>query len=279
MKTHAWDLYPVVLQGKVRNVHEVDDSRLVMIATDRISAYDRVMPTEIPDKGRVLTALSVHWFEQTADIVPNHLLGWDGLQGMLVTKLKMLPIECVARGYLAGSGWRDYVETGRVCGHRLRPGLRQSDRLPVPIFTPATKATEGHDLNIDLNAARSLVGRELLETLERVTIELYERAAARCLEVGLILADTKFEFGTDSDGTLVLGDEAITPDSSRLWPADQWRPGESPSSFDKQFLRDWLDSIGWDHQSQPPSLPHEVVEGTRQRYLEAFRRITGEALL
>jgi phosphoribosylaminoimidazole-succinocarboxamide synthase len=249
-----------------------------MVATNRISAYDWVMPTEIPDKGRVLTALSVFWFDRTKDIVPNHLLESDGLQGMLVKKLRMLPIECVARGYLAGSGWRDYLDSGAVCGHRLPEGLRQSDRLPQPIFTPATKAQEGHDMNIDLEEAAGIVGQDALEQLERVTLALYEQAAERCEEAGLILADTKFEFGLDRQGSLTLGDEAVTPDSSRLWPADSWAPGASPPSFDKQFLRDWLDEIGWDHASPPPQLPVEVVEGTRARYLEAYERITQERL-
>jgi phosphoribosylaminoimidazole-succinocarboxamide synthase len=232
------------------------------------------MPTPIPDKGRVLTALSAFWFGRTADIVPNHLIEVSGDRAMLVRRLRMLPVECVARGYLAGSGWRDYESTGEVCGHRLPGGLRQADRLPEPIFTPATKATEGHDVNISRGQAAQIVGAELLDRLEAVTLALYRRAVDVCARAGLILADTKFELGLDADGTLVLGDEAITPDSSRLWPADRWSPGQSPPSFDKQYLRDWLDRIGWDHASPPPELPPDVVEGTRSRYIEALERIT-----
>ena len=266
--------YPLILEGKVRQVREVDDARLLIVATDRISAYDWIMPTPIPDKGRILTALSAFWFARTEDIVPNHLIELVGDRAMLVRRLRMLPVECVARGYLAGSGWRDYVETGEVCGHRLPAGLRQADPLPEPIFTPATKATEGHDLNISRDEAAELVGRGVLAEAERITLALYRRAAERCARAGLILADTKFELGTDPEGRLVLGDEAVTPDSSRLWPADSWAPGQSPPSFDKQYLRDWLDEIGWDHASPPPELPAEVVEGTRARYIEAHQRIT-----
>ncbi|HVH00670.1 MAG TPA: phosphoribosylaminoimidazolesuccinocarboxamide synthase, partial [Miltoncostaeaceae bacterium] len=252
---------------------EVDAERLLIVASDRISAYDWIMPTLIPGKGAILTALSALWFARTADLVPNHLIERAGERGMLVRRLRMLPVECVARGYLAGSGWRDYVRSGEVCGHRLPEGLREADRLPEPIFTPATKATEGHDENITREQAAGLVGAEMLARLERVTLALYSRAAADCARAGLILADTKFELGLDAGGTLVLGDEAVTPDSSRLWPADRWQPGQSPPSFDKQYLRDWLDSIGWDHASPPPELPAEVVEGTRARYVEAHDRI------
>ena len=266
--------YPLILEGKVRQVREVDAERLLIVATDRISAYDWIMPTPIPDKGRILTALSAFWFARTADIVPNHLIELVGERAMLVRRLRMLPVECVARGYLVGSGWRDYQETGAVCGHRLPEGLRQADPLPEPIFTPATKATEGHDLNITRDEAAEMVGPEVLAEAERITLALYLHAADRCARAGLILADTKFELGTDHDGALVLGDEAVTPDSSRLWPADRWAPGQSPPSFDKQYLRDWLDEIGWDHSSPPPELPAEVVEGTRARYIEAHQRIT-----
>ncbi len=266
--------YPLILEGKVRQVREVDAERLLIVATDRISAYDWIMPTPIPDKGRILTALSAFWFARTADIVPNHLIELVGERAMLVRRLRMLPVECVARGYLVGSGWRDYQETGAVCGHRLPAGLRQADPLPEPIFTPATKATEGHDLNITRDEAAEMVGPEVLAEAERITLALYRHAADRCARAGLILADTKFELGTDRDGALVLGDEAVTPDSSRLWPADRWAPGQSPPSFDKQYLRDWLDEIGWDHSSPPPELPAEVVEGTRARYIEAHQRIT-----
>ena len=266
--------YPIILEGKVRQVREVDDERLLIVATDRISAYDWIMPTPIPDKGRILTALSEFWFARTTDIVPNHLIELVGDRAMLVRRLRMLPVECVARGYLVGSGWKDYQETGAVCGHALPAGLRQADPLPEPIFTPATKATEGHDMNISRDEAAEIVGADVLAEAERITLALYSRAAERCAAAGLILADTKFELGFDGDDRLVLGDEAVTPDSSRLWPADRWAPGQSPPSFDKQYLRDWLDAIGWDHSSPPPELPDEVVEGTRARYIEAHQRIT-----
>nr|WP_217922308.1 phosphoribosylaminoimidazolesuccinocarboxamide synthase [Miltoncostaea oceani] len=266
--------YPLLLEGKVRQVREVDDARLLIVATDRISAYDWIMPTPIPGKGAILTALSAFWFARTRDIVPNHLIELVGDRAMLVTRLRMLPVECVARGYLAGSGWADYQATGAVCGHPLPPGLRLGDRLPEPIFTPATKATEGHDENISRARAAELTGEGLLAEAERITLELYRRASERCAAAGIILADTKFELGVDAGGRLVLGDEALTPDSSRFWPADRWEPGTSPPSFDKQYLRDWLDRIGWDHASPPPELPAEVVEGTRARYIEAHQRIT-----
>jgi phosphoribosylaminoimidazole-succinocarboxamide synthase len=270
----ALDGYPLVLEGKVRQVRRVDDDHLLLVATDRISAYDWIMPTPIPGKGAVLTALSAFWFGRTADIVPNHLVELVGDRAMLVRRLEMLPIECVARGYLIGSGWRDYIDTGEVCGHRLPTGLRQADRLPAPIFTPATKATEGHDINISRVEAAEMVGDDVLAEAERITLALYARAAERCARAGIILADTKFELGRDPGGDLVLGDEAVTPDSSRLWPAELWEPGQSPPSFDKQYLRDWLDEIGWDHASPPPALPPGVVEGTRARYREAHERIT-----
>jgi phosphoribosylaminoimidazole-succinocarboxamide synthase len=266
--------YPLVLEGKVREVRAVDDERLLIVATDRISAYDWIMPTPIPGKGAVLTALSAHWFGITDHIVPNHLIELVGDRAMLVRRLEMLPVECVARGYLAGSGWADYRATGAVCGHPLPPGLRQADRLPAAIFTPATKAAEGHDENISRERAAELVGADVLAEAERVTLALYAFAAERCARAGIILADTKFELGRDRDGRLVLGDEALTPDSSRFWPADAWEPGTSPPSFDKQYLRDWLDASGWDRAFAPPPLPPEVVEGTRARYDEALRRIT-----
>ncbi len=280
-----------ILRGKVREVYAAGDDRLVLVASDRISAYDVILPTPIPDKGRVLTGLSRHWFAQTADIVPNHLLSTrrddmpEHLRGeefagrsMLVRRLEMLPIECVARGHLAGSGWRDYRETGAVCGHTLPAGLRQADRLPEPIFTPATKATSGHDENITREQAADLIGAETLAEAERITLALYTRAAAACRAAGLILADTKFELGRDPDtGRLVLGDEAVTPDSSRLWPGDAWEPGTNQPSFDKQYVRDWLDASGWDHTPPGPQLPDEVVAGTRGRYVDAYERITGES--
>jgi len=250
-----------------------------------------VMPTPIPDKGRVLTGLSAYWFAETTGIVPNHLLSArladvpaevrdPGLAGrtMVVRRLEMLPIECVVRGYLAGSGWRDYRDTGAVCGHRLPGGLRQAQALPEPIFTPATKAQEGHDLNITREEAADRIGGELLAQAEAISIALYRHAAARCAEVGIILADTKFELGRDQDGRVVLGDEAVTPDSSRFWPAERHALDTSPPSFDKQYLRDWLDQSGWDHTPPAPELPGDVVAGTRSRYLEAYERITGRTL-
>jgi len=281
----------LVAQGKVREIHDLGDDRLLMVTSDRISAYDVVMPTTIPDKGRVLTGLSAHWFAETTGIVPNHLLSARladvpaevrdaDLAGrtMVVRRLEMLPIECVVRGYLAGSGWRDYRDAGAVCGHRLPAGLRQAERLPEPIFTPATKAKEGHDENITRDQAADLVGGEVLAQAEAISVALYRHAAARCAAAGIILADTKFELGRDAAGRLVLGDEAVTPDSSRFWPADRHALDTSPPSFDKQYLRDWLDGSGWDHTPPAPELPAEVVTGTRNRYLEAYRRITGNDL-
>ncbi len=273
----------LVLQGKVREVYDAGDDRLLIVTSDRISAYDVVMPTPIPGKGQVLTGCSLHWFAATGDIVPNHLLSARAQdvgaehtgRAMLVRRLDMLPIECVVRGRLAGSGWRDYCETGRVCGHALPPGLRQADPLPAPIFTPATKAAAGHDLNITREEAADLVGAGTLAEAERISVALYTRAAEAMGRAGIILADTKFELGRDASGRLVLGDEALTPDSSRLWPAEAWAPDTSPPSFDKQYLRDWLDEIGWDHAPPAPALPPEVVEGTRARYVEAYERTTG----
>ena len=279
----------LILRGKVREVHDVGDGRLVMVTSDRISAYDVIMPTEIPGKGQVLTGLSVHWFARMADLVPNHLLGWrlsempDGwrkkeLAGrvMLVKALDMLPVECVVRGYLIGSGWRDYQETGATSGVALPEGLRQADRLPEPIFTPAGKAAVGeHDENITMADVVSAVGPDLAAEAERVSLAVYNRAAADCREAGIILADTKFEMGTDPAGALTLGDEVCTPDSSRFWPADTYAPGTSPASFDKQYLRDWLDQSGWDHTPPAPGLPADVVAGTQERYVEAYERITG----
>jgi phosphoribosylaminoimidazole-succinocarboxamide synthase len=280
----------LILRGKVREVHDVGDGRLVMVTSDRISAYDVVMPTQIPGKGQVLTGLSIHWFQRMADLVPGHLLGWrlsempDGwrkkeLAGrvMLVKALDMLPVECVVRGYLIGSGWRDYQQTGATSGVALPPGLRQADKLPGPIFTPAAKAEVGeHDENITMDDVVATVGPDLAAEMERVSIAVYERAAADCAEAGIILADTKFEMGT-AQGTLTLGDEVCTPDSSRFWPADTYEPGASPPSFDKQYLRDWLDQSGWDHTPPAPDLPPDVVAGTRQRYVDAYERITGRS--
>jgi phosphoribosylaminoimidazole-succinocarboxamide synthase len=262
--------------GKVRELFELDDERLLLVATDRISTFDVVLPTEIPDKGRVLTGLSGFWFARTRDIVPNHLLALreDG-RSTEAQRLSMLPIECVVRGYLAGSGWKDYGATGEVCGHRLPEGLRESDRLPEPIFTPATKAQEGHDENIDRERAAELVGEDLFADVERISLELYRFAADYALERGIVIADTKFELGLAAEGTLTLGDEALTPDSSRFWPADEYEPGRGQPSFDKQYVRDYCETLGWDKSPPGPELPEEVVAGTRARYVEAFEQLTG----
>jgi phosphoribosylaminoimidazole-succinocarboxamide synthase len=264
--------------GKVRELYALDGERLLLVASDRISTFDVVLPTEIPDKGRVLTGLSAFWFARTRAICPNHLLALrpDG-RSTECRRLAMLPIECVVRGYLAGSGWKDYRATGAVCGHRLPAGLRESDRLPEPIFTPATKAQSGHDENITREQAAALVGAGPLAEVERLSIALYRFAADHARARGIVIADTKFEFGTDRDGRLVLGDEALTPDSSRFWPADQYAPGGPQPSFDKQFVRDFCERTGWDKTPPGPALPADVVEGTRARYVEAFERLTGLA--
>ncbi len=264
--------------GKVREIYALDDERLRLVASDRISTFDVVLPTPIPDKGRVLTGLSGFWFAQTAGIVPNHLieLGADG-RTTECRRLEMLPIECVVRGYLAGSGWKDYRASGAVCGHRLPEGLVESQQLPAPIFTPATKATSGHDENIDRAAAVDLVGAERYDEVERVTLELYRFVSTQAAERGIILADTKLEFGLDADGRLVLADEAFTPDSSRFWPAGEYAPGGPQPSFDKQYVRDYCEALHWDKAPPGPELPAEVVEGTRGRYIEAFERLTGIA--
>jgi phosphoribosylaminoimidazole-succinocarboxamide synthase len=265
-----------VASGKVRELYALDDERLLLVTSDRISTFDVVLPTEIPDKGRVLTGLSGFWFTRLRDIVPNHMLAIrDDGRSMECRRLDMLPIECVVRGYLAGSGWKDYRATGSTSGHTLPPGLRESERLPEPIFTPATKAQTGHDENISRERAAELVGAERLAEVERVSLALYAAAAEHALARGIIIADTKFEFGLDADGTLVLADEALTPDSSRFWPADTYEPGRVQSSFDKQFVRDFCETTGWDKTYPGPELPDDVVEGTRARYVEAFERLTG----
>ena len=264
--------------GKVRELYALDDQRLLLVASERISTFDVVLPTPIPDKGRVLTGLSGFWFARTRAICPNHLLALrtDG-RSMECRRLSMLPIECVVRGYLSGSGWKDYRASGAVCGHRLPAGLSESERLPAPIFTPATKAQTGHDLNITREQAAELVGAARLAEVERRSMELYRFAAAYALERGIIIADTKFEFGADATGQLVLGDEALTPDSSRFWPADQYVAGGPQPSFDKQFVRDFCEKTGWDKKFPGPELPTDVVAGTRVRYVEAFERLTGGA--
>ncbi len=262
--------------GKVRELYALDEERLLLVASDRISVFDVVLPTEIPDKGRVLTGFSGFWFARTKDIVPNHLLTIrnDG-RSTECKRLVMLPIECVVRGYLSGSGWKSYQENGSVCGIPLPEGLRESDQLPEPIFTPTTKAAEGHDEPLTAEQGAALVGDERFAELERISIELYRTASESAASKGIIIADTKFELGIDETGQLVLGDEAFTPDSSRFWPAAEYEPGGAPPSFDKQFVRDYAESLGWDKTPPGPELPDEVVAGTRARYLEAFEQVTG----
>jgi phosphoribosylaminoimidazole-succinocarboxamide synthase len=261
--------------GKVRELYALDADRLLLVASDRISTFDVVLPTDIPDKGRVLTGLSAFWFDRTGDLCANHLIavGSDG-RSLECRRLEMLPIECVVRGYLAGSGWKDYQASGEICGHTLPAGLRESDRLPEPIFTPATKAATGHDENITRDQAAELVGDEQLQAVEATSLALYRFASDYAAERGIIIADTKFEFGVDDGGRLVLGDEAFTPDSSRFWPADEYQPGRAQPSFDKQFVRDYCESLGWDKTDPGPELPADVVAGTRARYVEAFERLT-----
>jgi phosphoribosylaminoimidazole-succinocarboxamide synthase len=261
--------------GKVRELYALDADRLLLVASDRISTFDVVLPTEIPDKGRVLTGLSGFWFARTSGVIPNHLLELrDDGRSTECRRLEMLPIECVVRGYLAGSGWKDYLATGAVCGHTLPAGLSESEQLPQPIFTPATKAQSGHDENIDRATAVELVGRERFDEVERTALELYAFASAHARARGIILADTKLEFGIDETGQLMLGDEAFTPDSSRFWPVDDYEPGRTPPSFDKQFVRNYCETLGWDKTDPGPELPEDVVAGTRERYIEAFERLT-----
>ena len=279
-----------VRAGKVRDLYALDGGRLLLVASDRLSAFDVVLPTPIPDKGRVLTGLSRSWFEATADLVPNHLLDTDpaslppsfaasgaDLRGrmMICRRLEVLPVECVVRGYLAGSGWKDYRATGRVSGLTLPAGLREGDRLAEPLFTPSTKAEEGHDEPIDFDAVVDLVGGERAEAARDIALRVYRRGAEVCARAGLILADTKLELGVDPlDGELVLADEVLTPDSSRFWDAAAWEPGGPQASFDKQFVRDWLEARAWDKRPPGPTLPPDVVAGTRARYVAAFERIT-----
>jgi phosphoribosylaminoimidazole-succinocarboxamide synthase len=280
-------------QGKVRDIFDLGES-LLMVATDRISAFDYVLGSGIPDKGKVLTQLSAFWFEKTADIVPNHLQTTDvsrypaemrphadilAGRSMLVRKTRPVPIECVARGHLSGSGWKEYQAGGAVCGIALPPGLRESDRLPEPIFTPATKATTGHDVNVSEAEAGRLIGESLIQRLRALTLQLYQFGAAHAESRGIILADTKFEFGLTDGQEIILIDEVLTPDSSRYWPKDQYAPGGPQPSFDKQYVRDHLEQIGWNKQPPVPSLPEDVVMRTRQKYIEAYRRLTGKELV
>jgi phosphoribosylaminoimidazole-succinocarboxamide synthase len=273
----------LLARGKVRELYSLGDD-LLMVASDRISTYDVVHPTPIPDKGKVLTGLSVLWFDLTRDIVPNHLLSaTDGVpvehrgRGLRVKRLKMLPVECVVRGYITGSGWKDYQATGKVSGIELPAGLQESEQLPEPIFTPSTKAEEGHDEAIDFDQAAELVGsRELAGRLRDVSLEVYGAVAAYARERGIILADTKFEFGLDAEGTLTLGDEVCTPDSSRFWPLDGYAVGRGQPSFDKQYVRDWASDTGWDKAPPAPAIPDDVVAQTRERYVAAYEKLAGE---
>jgi phosphoribosylaminoimidazole-succinocarboxamide synthase len=292
LDTNLSDL-SLVRRGKVRDVYAADDA-LVMVATDRISAFDYVLGSGIPDKGRVLTQLSAFWFARTRHIVANHVVSsnvadypvaarayapvLDG-RSMLVRRTAPLPVECVARGYVSGSGWKDYKASGEICGHPLPPGLRESDRLPEPLFTPATKAESGHDENISEARAAAIVGNELLGRLKTLTLALYQFGVDHAARCGIILADTKFEFGLTDSGELLLIDEMMTPDSSRYWPADQYAPGGPQPSFDKQYVRDYLESIHWNKRPPVPSLPADVVARTREKYLDAYRRLTGTELV
>jgi phosphoribosylaminoimidazole-succinocarboxamide synthase len=283
----------LVRRGKVRDVYVVDDEHFLIVATDRISAFDCILPTPISRKGEVLTALSCFWFERLAEIIPHHLVTadvnkmpeWvkehaDLLRGrsMLVRRTEVFPVECVVRGYLAGSGWKDYQNTGEVCGHMLPPGLRNSDRLPEPIFTPSTKAEIGHDENISEAQMRDLVGKEVTDALRDASLAMYNAASDYALSRGIIIADTKFEFGRDKDGRIIVIDEALTPDSSRFWPANEYEPGRSQRSFDKQTVRDYLESLAWNKRPPAPPLPTDVAEATTIRYLEVYRLLTGREL-
>jgi phosphoribosylaminoimidazole-succinocarboxamide synthase len=276
-------------RGKVRDIYDLGN-RLLIVATDRLSAFDVILPTPIPDKGRVLTQLSLFWFEKLADVVPNHVISAEDFSGelakysatlwgraMVVRRTEPVPIECVVRGYISGSGWKDYQKTGGICGLALPAGLRESDRLPEPIFTPSTKATTGHDENISFDETAARIGRGLAERLRDASLTLYRRAAEHAAARGIIIADTKFEFGLLGQ-ELIWIDEALTPDSSRFWPADQYSPGKPQPSFDKQYVRDYLEQIGWNKQEPGPALPPTVVAGTREKYREAYQRVTGHAL-
>jgi phosphoribosylaminoimidazole-succinocarboxamide synthase len=287
-ETHFAGLEPSA-RGKVRDIYDLGD-KLLIVATDRLSAFDVILPTPIPDKGRLLTQLSLFWFDLFKDVIPNHVLSADHFpapfnayrdelagRSMIVRKTEPLPVECVVRGYVSGSGWKDYAATGKICGTELPAGLRESDRLPAPIFTPSTKAAAGHDQNISFEQVVSLIGQELATQVKAVSIDLYQRAVAYAEPRGVILADTKFEFGL-VDGELMWIDEALTPDSSRFWPAAQYKPGGAQPSFDKQFVRDYLERMRWTKVPPAPELPPEVVAATSEKYLEAFRILTGHAL-
>ena len=279
-------------RGKVRDVYEIDEERLLLVATDRISAFDCIMPTPIPRKGTILTALSSFWFEHLGNLTPHHLITsnfdempeivrqTEDLRGRstLVRRTKVFPVECVVRGYLEGSGWKDYTRTGKICGHALPEGLRQCDKLPEPLFTPATKAAEGHDENISEAEFAEIIGAENAARLTSLSLEIYAQASAYAFGRGIIIADTKFEFGLDADGNILLIDEVLTPDSSRFWSAETYEPGHAQPSFDKQYLREYLETLDWNKQPPAPSLPDEIVEATMNRYLAAYRLLTGKEL-
>ncbi len=277
-----------ISSGKVREIYEVDDDKLMLVVSDRISAFDVILPTPVRDKGKILNRISEFWFDYVKDVIPNHIITTKFEEfpaefqkeefrdrSMLVKKLKMLPIECIVRGYITGSGWKSYQECGVVCGITLPEGLRESEKLPEPIFTPSTKAAEGHDINISFEEACNLIGKDLAEKVRAKTIEIYTKCAEYAKTKGIIIADTKFEFGLDENGELVLGDEVLTPDSSRFWPADDYEVGRGQKSFDKQYMRDWLKQNKWDAENPTP-IPADVIETTRAKYIEAFERITGK---
>ncbi len=276
-----------ISSGKVREIYEVDNDKLMLVVSDRISAFDVILPTPVEDKGKVLNRISEFWFDFVKDVIPNHIITTNYEEfpeefkkeefrdrSMLVRKLKMLPIECIVRGYITGSGWKSYQESGSVCGIKLPAGLKESEKLPEPIFTPSTKAAEGHDINISFEETCNLIGKDLAEKVRAKTIEIYEKCAEYAKTKGIIIADTKFEFGLDENGELVLGDEVLTPDSSRFWPADDYEVGRSQKSFDKQYMRDWLKTNRWDAENPTP-IPADVISTTRSKYIEAFERITG----
>jgi phosphoribosylaminoimidazole-succinocarboxamide synthase len=292
LQTSLSDL-PLLRRGKVRDVYSIDDERLLIVATDRISAFDCVLPTPIERKGEVLTALSQFWFDKLGHVVANHLLTSDVEQmpevvrrhaqtlarrSMLVKRAEVFPVECVVRGYLVGSGWKDYLRTGEVCGHKLPAGLLESAELPQPLFTPSTKAEEGHDENISEAQVRDIIGAEATDMLRDASLRLYTEARSYARECGIIIADTKFEFGLDKNGSLVLVDEVLTPDSSRFWPADDYQPGRSQPSFDKQFVRDYLETLDWDKKPPAPAIPPDVAQATTARYVEAYRLLAGKEL-
>ncbi len=277
-----------ISSGKVREIYEVDDDKLMLVVSDRISAFDVILPTPVEDKGKILNRISEFWFDYVKDVIPNHIITTKFEEfpaefqkeefrdrSMLVKKLKMLPIECIVRGYITGSGWKSYQECGVVCGITLPEALRESEKLPEPIFTPSTKAAEGHDINISFEKACNLIGKDLAEKVRAKTIEIYTKCAEYAKTKGIIIADTKFEFGLDENGELVLGDEVLTPDSSRFWPADDYEVGRGQKSFDKQYMRDWLKQNKWDAENPTP-IPADVIETTRAKYIEAFERITGK---